>query len=128
MDHTLTRIEPDPAGRPGIALLALRGDVDACDDPTLDALCDRLAATSQVHIDVAGVGFAGARLLGFLAALAVRARAVGGTLHLHGAPSRLVRLLALAGMGESFDVVPFPHARVLRWRPEVPAPGTDDVS
>jgi anti-anti-sigma factor len=124
MEHTLTVIGADPAGRPGVAILAMRGDVDACDQAALDGLRRGVARASQIHVALAGLGFAGASFLSFLADLAGQVRARGGVLHLHDVPDRVVRLLTVAGMESQFDLVAVGEVTTLTMRPGDRAPPT----
>ncbi len=105
MRTTLTVIEADPAGRPGLARIGVAGDVDACDRPELDRL--RRAASRALHIrvDLSRLEFAGAALLGWLAVLRRDAIARGGSLRLGALPRRVARLRALLGEETSRDEV-----------------------
>jgi anti-anti-sigma regulatory factor len=124
MEHTLTVIDADPVGRPGVGILAMRGDVDACDQAVLDCLRRGLSRANQVHLTLAGLRFGGASFLDFLADLACQVRARRGVLHLHDVPDRVVRLLTVAGMESQFDLVAVGEVTTLTMRPGDRAPPT----
>jgi anti-anti-sigma factor len=121
MVRALTVLEPDAAGRPGTALVVLRGDVDACDQAKLDRTRVVLARASAVHVDLAGLGFCGTAFLRFIAHVARQARATGASLFLRRVPLRVVRLLALVGMEPQFELRAQGATTTLRLRPKATA-------
>ncbi len=123
MQHSLTLIAADPAGRPGIARIAFFGDVYGRDRPALEGLRRAVARTQRVRIDLEEIGYAGAAFLGWLSALCRDASARRASVHLDAVPERIVCLLVLLGLEEPFELLPDPRVCRLRLRADAaPAP------
>ncbi len=94
---------------PRRATVHVTGDVDLSDVPALATLASDLACLTRVHVDLAGLEFAGVTFVSWLLDRQEALREVGGRLVVGRVPvgfSRLVRTLGFHGAFDDFGPDP----------------------
>lgn len=109
-------VDPAPAGltlhcteHAGDVVVTVVGEIDLATSPDLARHLDHALARPgcrRVVIDMAGVGFLGARGIDVLEVVDARARALGTTVVLVAGPPAVTRALRLTGTSSRIDIVP----------------------
>jgi len=85
----------------GVAVLAVRGEVDISTAPKLDEACRQLASvTDRLVLDFAGVTFMDASGLGVM--VRARQRERTKTIVVRNGSDRVLRLLQITGLADAF--------------------------
>lgn len=114
-------VDPPPVGltldcteQSADVVVTVVGEIDLATSPDLARHLDHALARPGCHrlvIDLAGVGFLGARGIDVLEVVDARARALGTTVVLVAGPPAVTRALRLTGTSSRIDIVPGPADR-----------------
>jgi len=118
-----TEPEVAPTSSPGLAVLRLRGRLDASNyEPFVGQARDMLGRDPSLALDLSQVTFLDSTAMGALVALANEARAAGGVLYLVAVPKAVGELLALVRLDRFFEILPDAEAAEREHRTPEPLP------
>ncbi|MFZ0665873.1 MAG: STAS domain-containing protein [Acidimicrobiales bacterium] len=98
---------PGPAGlTPGLPVILLEGEVDLATAPAIQQEVDDLlvAGRSTIVVDLLGATFLDSTALGVLVGALEECRATGGELHLIVTDPRILKVLQITGLDDTFPI------------------------